>query len=208
MECDISLLHFAAGVKLQMPHVMIAAIFRGWWQVCADKRFCFKLIKVTFETHEIMIHLLRCTGVCWWFVGVVYIYLGCCTGWTLPLNSASFIFSREPSSCWALFYTLQIVDIDGNIHRENCVYCHPSRPQSYLHCSLNIQFQSDRPSQWCPEQDESDKSMLNLGRVSISKGRCSGYSVATIHLRSLWSVCADQRKPKKEIILEQTGLQM
>lgn len=30
MEYDISLLRLAAGMKLHMPHVMIAAIFRGF----------------------------------------------------------------------------------------------------------------------------------------------------------------------------------
>lgn len=76
-------------------------------------------------------------------------------------------------------HTLRIVDIDGNIEGK---HCHPSGPQSYLHWFLNIQLQSDRPSQWCPDQDESDKSMLNLGRISISKRRCSSCSVATIYL--------------------------
>lgn len=168
-------------------------------------------IALRLRSHEITIHLLRCMGVCWWFVGVVYIYLGCHVGWTLPLTSTSFIFSREPSSCSALFHTLRIVVKDGNIEGK---HCHPSAPQSYLHWFLNIQFQSDRPSRWCPNQDESDKSMLNLGRISTSKRRCSGCSVATMYLWSLWSVCAaintptDQCKPQKEIILEQTGLQM
>lgn len=146
-----------------------------------------------------MIHLLRCKGVCWWFVGVVYTYCGCHAGLTLTLTSTSFIFSREPRSCWALFYTLQIVPtgIEGK-------HSHPAGPQSQLHWSLNIQFQYDRPSQWCPDQDESDKYKLNLGRISMSKERCSGYSVATIYRWSLWSICAainipkDQCKPQKE----------
>lgn len=46
MEYDISLLRLAAGMKLHMPHVMIAAIFRGFR---VDKSFRFKLIKVTFS---------------------------------------------------------------------------------------------------------------------------------------------------------------
>lgn len=46
MEYDISLLRLAAGMKLHMPHVMIAAIFRGFR---TDKSFRFKLIKVTFS---------------------------------------------------------------------------------------------------------------------------------------------------------------
>lgn len=130
-------------------------------------------IALRWRSHETVIHLLRFTGVCWWFVGVVYIYCGCHAGLTLTLTSASFIFSREPRKCWGLFYTLQIVP-----HGIEGKHCHPYGPQPHLHWSLNIQFQYAGPVSGVQTTDEY---MLNLGRISISKGRCSGYSVATIY---------------------------
>lgn len=86
MEYDISLLHLAGGV--------IAAIFRSLAGFCADERFCFKLVNATFtvaivlrwRSRETTVHVLRRTGVCWWFVGVVYTSCGCHTGLPLTLT--------------------------------------------------------------------------------------------------------------------------